>query len=62
MTKWQRSVPVYGVPVLTRGFWALLALIAVGFVLIAIREVVGLGGSISGMSDPFAGAFGKPLT
>jgi Ni/Fe-hydrogenase subunit HybB-like protein len=54
MTRWERSVPVYGVPVITRGFWALLALIVFGFVLIAIREVVGLGGSISGMSDPFA--------
>ena len=32
----------------------MLTLIAVGFVLIAIREVVGLGGIISGMSDPYA--------
>ena len=54
MTRWERSVPVYGVPVITRGFWALLGLIAVGLGLIAIREVVGLGGNISGMSDPFA--------
>jgi len=54
MTRWERSVPVYGVPVLTRGFWALLALIVVGLALTAVREVVGLGGSISGMSDPFA--------
>ncbi len=53
MTRWERSVPVYGVPVLTRGFWALLALIAVGLVLTAIREVVGLGVT-SGMSDPYA--------
>ena len=54
MTRWERSVPVYGVPVITRGFWALLALIAVGLVLTAVREVVGLGSNISGMSDPFA--------
>ena len=54
MTRWERSVPVYGVPVITRGFWALLALIAVGLGLIAVREVVGLGGAISGMSDPYA--------
>jgi len=40
--------------VLTRGFWALLALIVVGLVLTAIREVVGIGGVMSGMSDPFA--------
>jgi len=54
MTRWERSVPVYGVPVLTRGFWALLALIVVGLILTAIREVVGIGGVMSGMSDPFA--------
>ena len=54
MTRWERSVPVYGIPVLTRGFWALCALIAVGLVLTVVREVVGLGGSVSGMSDPFA--------
>jgi Ni/Fe-hydrogenase subunit HybB-like protein len=40
--------------VLTRGFWALLALIVVGLILTAIREVVGIGGVMSGMSDPFA--------
>jgi Ni/Fe-hydrogenase subunit HybB-like protein len=54
MTRWERSVPVYGVPVITRGFWVLCALIAVGLVLTVVREVVGLGGSVSGMSDPFA--------
>ncbi len=54
MTRWQRSVPVYGVPVLTRGFWGLAALIAIGLVLTAYREVVGLGVTVSGMSDPFA--------
>ena len=45
MTRWERSVPVYGVPVLTRGFWALLVVIAIGMVLTAVREVVGLGAS-----------------
>ncbi len=54
MTRWERSVPVYGVPVFTRGFWALVVLIAAGLVLTVYREVVGLGGSVSGMSDPFA--------
>jgi len=58
MTRWERYVPVYGVPVLTREFWAMCALIAVGLVLSAVREVVGLGQlgpvPISGMSDPFA--------
>lgn len=54
MTRWERSVPVYGVPVLNRGFWALLITVVIAFVLSGIREVVGLGGSISGMSDPYA--------
>lgn len=54
MTRWERSVPVYGVPVLTRGVWALGALIAVGLILTCVREVIGLGGVMSGMSDPFS--------
>jgi len=54
MTKWQRSVPVYGVPVLNRGFWGLLILVVIGLILSGFREVLGLGGSISGMSDPYA--------
>jgi Ni/Fe-hydrogenase subunit HybB-like protein len=53
MTKWQRSVPVYGIPVLNRGFWCLLIVIAIGLVLTVFREVVGLG-ITSGMSDPYA--------
>ncbi len=28
MTRWQRSVPVYGVPVFNRGFWGLLIVFA----------------------------------
>jgi Ni/Fe-hydrogenase subunit HybB-like protein len=40
--------------VLNRGFWALLIAVVIAFVLSAFREVVGLGGSVSGMSDPFA--------
>ena len=58
MTRWERSVPVYGVPVLTRGFWGLLAVIAIGMFFTGLREVIGLGtGSgltMSGMSDPYA--------
>ncbi len=54
MTRWERSVPVYGVPVLTRGFWGLCILIAVGLVLTAYREVVGLTAGVSGMTDPYA--------
>jgi Ni/Fe-hydrogenase subunit HybB-like protein len=54
MTRWERSVPVYGVPVLNRGFWVLLLAVVVGLVLSGFREVLGLGGNISGMSDPYA--------
>ncbi len=54
MTQWERSVPVYGVPVLNRGFWGLLIVVVIGLILSAVREVLGLGGSISGMSDPYA--------
>ena len=43
MTRWERSVPVYGIPVLTRGFWGLCLFIAFGLVLTGYREVVGLG-------------------
>ncbi len=53
MTRWERSVPVYGVPVLNRGFWILLFVVVVGLVLTVFREVVGLG-ITSGMSDPYA--------
>ena len=63
MTRWERSVPVYGVPVLTRGFWALLAVIAIGMVLTALREVVGLGGLPCPECPTLTlGDFGKPLT
>jgi Ni/Fe-hydrogenase subunit HybB-like protein len=40
--------------VLNRGYWALLIAVVIGLILSAFREVVGLGGSISGMSDPYA--------
>lgn len=54
MTHWERSVPVYGVPVLNRGFWGLLVFIVIGLILAGFREVVGLGSGVSGMSDPYA--------
>lgn len=54
MTKWQEDLPVYGIPVLNRAFWSLAALVALAFLLTAFREFVGLGGIVSGMSDPYA--------
>jgi Ni/Fe-hydrogenase subunit HybB-like protein len=53
MKRWERAVPVYGLPVLTRGFWALAAFVAFGGVLTLIREYIGLGAT-SGMTDPYA--------
>jgi len=52
-TTWERAVPVYGVPVLTRGFWALTGIFAFGCILTLIREYVGLGPT-SGMNDGYA--------
>jgi Ni/Fe-hydrogenase subunit HybB-like protein len=53
MKRWERAVPVYGLPVLTRGFWFLAAFFAFGGVLTLIREYIGLGAT-SGMTDPYA--------
>ncbi|HEX8816165.1 MAG TPA: Ni/Fe-hydrogenase cytochrome b subunit [Terriglobales bacterium] len=50
---WQRDVPVYDVPIVTRPFIALCGLAAVGMLLVAYREVVGLGAA-SGMNDAYA--------
>jgi Ni/Fe-hydrogenase subunit HybB-like protein len=53
MKRWERAVPVYGLPILTRGFWVLAAFIAFGGVLTLVREYIGLGAT-SGMTDPYA--------
>ncbi len=53
MKRWERAVPVYGVPVLTRGFWALAALVVFGGIMTLVREYIGLGPT-SGMTDPYA--------
>lgn len=52
-TSWERAVPVYGVPVLTRGFWALAGVFGFACVLTLVREYIGLGPT-SGMSDAYA--------
>jgi Ni/Fe-hydrogenase subunit HybB-like protein len=51
--KWQRNVPVFNVPILTRPFVVLCALAGLGLVLAAYREVFGLGPS-TGMNDTYA--------
>jgi len=54
MTKWHEDVPVYGIPVLNRCFWVFAAMVALALLLTGFREFVGLGGIVSGMSDPYA--------
>ena len=43
VVRWQRGVPVFGVPVRTRNFYFLLGLSLLGFVLVIYRQVAGLG-------------------
>jgi Ni/Fe-hydrogenase subunit HybB-like protein len=50
---WQRDVPVYDVPIWTRPFKVLCGLAGLGLILVAYREVVGLGPA-SGMNDAYA--------
>ena len=50
--RWERAVPVFGVPVMTRTFLVLLALTLMALVLTGYRELAGLG-PVSGMNDAF---------
>ena len=50
--RWERAVPVYGMPVMTRSFQALGALVIVALLFSAYRELAGLG-PVSGMNDAF---------
>jgi len=50
---WQRDVPVFNVPIWTRPFKVLCGLAGLGLILVAYREVVGLGPA-SGMNDAYA--------
>ena len=52
VVRWQRGVPVFGVPVRTRNFYFLMALTVLGFVLVIYRQVAGLGAA-TGLSDGF---------
>ncbi|HVP64541.1 MAG TPA: Ni/Fe-hydrogenase cytochrome b subunit [candidate division Zixibacteria bacterium] len=53
-TKWERAVPVYGVPVLTRAFYVLASIFGVALILTVWREYFGLANPVSGMTDGFA--------
>jgi Ni/Fe-hydrogenase subunit HybB-like protein len=50
--RWERAVPVFGFPVVTKQFLALCGLILIAFVLTAYRELAGLG-PVSGMNDAY---------
>ena len=50
--RWERAVPVYGFPVITKQFLVLCVLILIAFVLTAYRELAGLG-PVSGMNDAY---------
>jgi Ni/Fe-hydrogenase subunit HybB-like protein len=52
VVRWQRGVPVFGVPVRTQNFYFLLGLTVLGFVLVIYRQVAGLGAA-TGLSDGF---------
>ncbi len=52
VVRWQRGVPVFGVPILTRNFIFLAALSIVGFVLVLYRQIFGLGAA-TGLSDGY---------
>jgi Ni/Fe-hydrogenase subunit HybB-like protein len=53
IVKWQRGVPVYGVPVITGAFLATAAIAGLGLVLMGYREAAGLGPA-SGLNDAYA--------
>src|SRR5579862_3155282 len=52
VVRWQRGVPVFGVPVLTKNFIFLAVLSAVGFSLVIYRQIFGLGAA-TGLSDGY---------
>jgi len=51
-SRWERAVPVYGFPVVTRAFLVLVALTLLALLLTGYRELAGLG-PVSGMNDAF---------
>jgi Ni/Fe-hydrogenase subunit HybB-like protein len=52
VVRWQRGVPIFGVPVVTKNFLFLAGIAAAGFALVIYRQVFGLGAA-SGLSDGF---------
>jgi Ni/Fe-hydrogenase subunit HybB-like protein len=58
---WERNVPVYDVPIITKPLIAMLVFGCVGLVLTLYREVVGLG-TTSGMTDVYAWGIWKTIS
>jgi Ni/Fe-hydrogenase subunit HybB-like protein len=52
VVRWQRGVPVFGVPILTRNFMFLAVLSIAGFSLVLYRQIFGLGAA-TGLSDGY---------
>ena len=52
VVRWQRGVPVFGVPIVTRNFIFLSALAILGFALVLYRQIFGLGAA-TGLSDGY---------
>lgn len=50
--RWERAVPIYGIPVKTRFFVVLSTLVVLAFLFSGYRELAGLG-PVSGMNDAF---------
>ncbi len=50
--KWERAVPVYGIPFISRPTIVLIVLIAIAFLFSGYRELAGLG-PVSGMNDAY---------
>jgi Ni/Fe-hydrogenase subunit HybB-like protein len=53
IVKWQRGVPVYGVPLISSRFVVAAAVAATGLVLVVYRQIVGLGAT-TGMTDAYS--------
>ena len=51
-SRWERCVPIFGFPVITKEFLGLMALALVALILTGYRELAGLG-PVSGMTDAY---------
>src|SRR5215470_17085595 len=52
VVRWQRGVPVFGIPVVTKNFLFLAGVAITGFALVIYRQIFGLGAA-TGLSDGY---------